>query len=164
MFHKILNQYPSLRILIFYLRERILLKFNWLHNIYCCSLLFHFWLSLLEHAWISHIKEQNINLCKGCPWRQYCKKSLKKDLNNDFLVFLRFWYNVTVKTHLKWSCLVVYVVFSTCRWSQPYLEPIIFRTRPFCLQVSLWKAFAFGWDCGPNVLWEFQWFLDETVC
>ena len=164
MFHKIVNQYPSLRTLIFYLKKRILFKLKWLHNISCCSLLFHFWLSLLEHAWISHIQEQNINLCKGCPWRQYCNKSLKKNLNNVFLVRLRFWYNVTVKTLFKSSSLVVYVVFLTCGWSQSYVEPIIFGTRLFCLQVSQWKSFAFCWACGPNVLWELQWFLDQTVC
>ena len=143
MFHKILNQYPSLRTLIFYLKERILFKLKWLHNICCCSLLFHFWLSLLEHARINHIKEQNINLCKGCPWRQYCNKSLKKNLNNVFLVRLRFWYNVTVKTLFKSSSLVVYVVFLTCGWSQSYLEPIIFGTRLFCYKFPSEKPLHF---------------------
>ena len=135
-----------------------------MHNISHCSLLFHFWPSLLEHAWISHIEEQNINLCKGCPWRQYCNILLKNNLNNVFLVCIRFWYNVTIKTLFKSSILVVYVVFLKCGWPQPYLEPIIFGKRLFCVQVSQWKIFAFGWACGPNLLWEFQLFLDQIVC
>ena len=143
MFHKTVNQYPSLRTLIFYLKKRILFKLKWLHNISCCSLLFHFWLSLLEHAWISHIQEQNINLCKGCPWRQYCNKSLKKNLNNVFFVRLSFWYNVTVKTLFKSSSLVVYVVFLTCGWSQSYLETIIFGTRLFCYKFPSEKPLHF---------------------
>ena len=102
----------------FYLKGRILFKFKWLHNISCCSMLFHFWLSLLEHAWISHIKEQNIKLCKSCPWTQYWNISLKKNLNNVFLVCLHFWYNVTVKTLHKSSSLVDFVVFFTRGWSQ----------------------------------------------